>query len=110
MTPSTQETPSASSHPASQDATATSLGSKDNLTSQETHMDTTLNLKRRRYSGEGQAKNNFKAPKLQPQEQPQQEKSPTQEQDPHQQAHSYPQTYPTHTQTHPTQKLKDNMW
>ena len=51
-TPSTQETPQASSYPATQEATsATSPRSKDNLTSQETAIDITLNLKRRKDGG-----------------------------------------------------------
>ena len=68
-------------------------------------MDITLNLKRRRDSGEGQIKKHFKTPKPQPQQQPQQEKSPSKEQVPHQQTHSHPTpppNHPTPSQNHPT--------
>ena len=74
---STQETRSSSPHPAAQEATLpTSPRSKDNSTPQEAAMDVTLNLKRRRDSGEDEAKKHFKATKPQPQQNPSLNKTP----------------------------------
>ena len=116
--PVTQRTPSAKTPSPSSSATLTATPKShpvatsprprpnDNQTS-KTLMDTSLNLKRRRDSGEGLVKKKLcKDPKPQPQQQPQQDQSPTQEPVSHQQE-THPtlpqiQTHPTPPQTQPT--------